>query len=53
MLYGKVSKISITLLYLLFFLIWYHTPSVEFYEIVVSLNQNLYSRFFYLCIVFQ
>jgi hypothetical protein len=41
------------LLYCSFLLFLHQIQSARFYEIVVSPNQNLYSRFFHLCIVFQ
>jgi hypothetical protein len=44
---------SLPLLYCSFLLILHQIQSARFCEIVVSPNQNLYSRFFHLCIVFQ
>jgi hypothetical protein len=40
------SENSLSLLYCALFLILYQSQSAEFCEIVVSLNQDLYSRFF-------
>jgi hypothetical protein len=41
------------LLYCSFLLILHQNQSAWFCKIIISLNQNLYSRFFHLCIVFQ
>jgi hypothetical protein len=47
------SQNSPSLLHGTFLLILQRIQSVEFCEIIISLNQNLYPRFFHMCAVFQ
>jgi hypothetical protein len=47
------SQNSLSLLHWTFLLILHRIQSAEFCEIIVSPIQNLYSRFFHLCTVFQ
>jgi hypothetical protein len=49
----KRSQNYLSLLYWEFPLFPHHIQLPEFWEIVISLNQNLYPRFFHLCAVFQ
>jgi hypothetical protein len=49
----KSSQNSLSLWHWTFLLILHHIQSAEFCEIIVSPNQNLYSRFFHFCTVFQ